>query len=542
MSEQPPNRVPPQQQAPSQPGYPQAPMQRNYPMPRYIPPVTSTMRAQAPVTAYQGGPVQAGWTAGARTAARPGYAGPGRGPGYPVAKKWNPNDDGAHLARLIIAIVAVCLLGLGLAVILLIASLSFHGLGVIVVILSSLPLLFIVGMVLWFDRWKPQPKLLMAACILWGAVAAVVGVVVFQALGIGIASLFGLDLTGDTMGAVVMAPLFEESFKGVFLVVLVLAGRKYFTGPLDGWVYGSLLGAGFAFTENLLYLSSGLAEGSAAGLVGTFVMRCLMSPLLHSTFVMCAGVSIGLASRRGQWWLTIVAWLPGMFCGMVLHGSWNAMATLTGEWDNGLAALAVTLAFSLLISCLWFGTGLFLRSGEAKATRRALGDYANAGWLTHDEVSMLGTWAGRRAGRRWARRFPGAIANMNRMISLSADLAAIRMRLLAQVAGAKEVQVERFELEEFTRNRRELMQRAEAGQRPGGQFTQQLPGVPGPGAPGTPGRPQAGDWPSGVGGPGTASGPGQPQAPGYRSQPGPGMNPPAGGYRPQSGGGWGPPR
>ncbi|HLR46651.1 MAG TPA: PrsW family intramembrane metalloprotease, partial [Deinococcales bacterium] len=125
-----------------------------------------------------------------------------------------------------------------------------------------------------------------------------------------------------------MAPLFEETTKTVFLVVVVLAARRFFEGPLDGFMYGSLIGAGFAFTENLLYLNGAYENAQATGLITLFFMRCVMSPLLHSSFSALAGLSIGFAARRGQWWMVALMWIPGLIAGMILHGLWNGMASL----------------------------------------------------------------------------------------------------------------------------------------------------------------------------------------------------------------------
>ncbi len=41
--------------------------------------------------------------------------------------------------------------------------------------------------------------------------------------------------------------------KGLALVALFYLARQEFDGPLDGIVYGALIGFGFSMTENLLY-------------------------------------------------------------------------------------------------------------------------------------------------------------------------------------------------------------------------------------------------------------------------------------------------
>jgi protease PrsW len=75
---------------------------------------------------------------------------------------------------------------------------------------------------------------------------------------------------------------------------------------------------------------------------------------------------------------------------------------------------------------------LALRREEARLTRARLGDYAVAGWFTAQEVDMLATPAGRRAGIAWARGLPGDRSRtMKGFIADATGLAAARQRALS---------------------------------------------------------------------------------------------------------------
>src|SRR5699024_8530983 len=77
------------------------------------------------------------------------------------------------------SVVLVALAG-GLLLMALLGGLSF-GLRLFALIgLSAVPLIGIIAYVLWLDRWKPQPKILLGICLLWGAVAAVILTLVFS--------------------------------------------------------------------------------------------------------------------------------------------------------------------------------------------------------------------------------------------------------------------------------------------------------------------------------------------------------------------------
>lgn len=384
-------------------------------------------------------------------------------PGGPANASWTTqftvraNDVNPHQTRNIVLLIAGILLtgalGFALFFIILFQSIAFSGVGFVILLLSGIPLVAIIGTVLLLDRWKPQPILLMASCVLWGAVASVVITLVAQLIfGVAAFALTGIDTSSPVLSAVVLAPVFEESAKTVFLVVIVLAARKFFEGPLDGFMYGSLIGAGFAFTENLLYLNSAYAEAQAGGLIVLFFVRCVMSPLLHSSFTALAGLSIGFAARRGKWWMALLMWVPGLIAGMLLHAAWNGAASLP---LSGVMNLIVMLLMSIIIAVLWWATAFFLWYRETKTAREALMRYAGAGWLTEEEARMLGTWGGRRAGRRWAQG--PARAHMKAMIRVAASLPPVRDRVEAGVGGSAEKEYEVFLLNRLVAERRSMM-------------------------------------------------------------------------------------
>ncbi|WP_245940812.1 MULTISPECIES: PrsW family intramembrane metalloprotease [Brevibacterium] len=423
---------------PAHPGMP-GPMQpRVYEQARFAPTVTQEMRVRAAVQTPQRMVSDTPWTGAVRQS-------------QPAEE---PGSTG-NIVRLVIAILAVCGLTLGLLLLALLGGLSFGVRLFALIGLSAIPLAGIILYVLWLDRWKPQPRILLALCLLWGGVASVILTLFVSLIGEVALYFAGVGVVPDVFGAVVQAPIVEETTKTVLLVVIVLAARRYFEGPLDGLVYGALIGAGFAFTENVLYLGSAWNE-STAGLWTTFVLRCLCSPLLHTVFSTCAGVTIGFAARKWPWWAAILMWLPGLFVGICLHAIWNG--TMTGLSQIGpIASIIGLIILSFILTSCWVVLGLLLRRSERLHTLNMLGDYANTGWLSHAEVDMLGTWKGRKFGRRWAASFPGGKEAMRTMIQTSARLSTTRMRLLAGIGGEKERAIESYQLKEFSAARDRLL-------------------------------------------------------------------------------------
>ena len=103
----------------------------------------------------------------------------------------------------------------------------------------------------------------------------------------------------DAFSAVVQAPIVEEFAKGLGVFLIFLTARRAFDGPVDGVVYGALVGAGFAFTENIQYFAISFIEGGVVDVTTTFFVRGILSPFAHVMFTSITGFALGLAARRG---------------------------------------------------------------------------------------------------------------------------------------------------------------------------------------------------------------------------------------------------
>lgn len=290
-------------------------------------------------------------------------------------------------------------------------------------VLALIPLAGVLWAVRIVDRWEPEPLSLVLFAIAWGAIVAVV-----IALGVDVALsvLFPAaadDPVRDALSSVVQAPLVEEFAKGLGVFLVFVFGRRTFDGPLDGVVYGALVGAGFAFTENILYFATSLIEGGVSDAAFTFFLRGILSPFAHVMFTALTGYALGLAARRGASTGNAAATgLVGVLCAAALHAVWNGSALFADFFH-----LYVTLQVPLFVA---FVLGVrTLRREEERLTRARLGEFAAAGWFTVQEADLLATRAGRRRARSWARTLPGDRSQeMKAFIREATLLAAARER------------------------------------------------------------------------------------------------------------------
>lgn len=304
-------------------------------------------------------------------------------------------------------------------------------------ILAVIPLAGVLLAVRLVDRWEPEPRGLVIAAVAWGAVGAV-GLALLVDLALSPAMVVIDPAVGDAFSSVVQAPIVEELAKGLGVLLIFLFGRRAFDGPVDGVVYGALVGAGFAFTENILYFATSLIEGGVTEVTFTFVLRGVLSPFAHVMFTAVTGYALGRAARRGASNAAALGpWVLGMLGAAVLHAVWNGSAVFADFF-----ALYATLQVPLFLA--FVGGVLLLRREEARLTRARLGEYAAAGWFSAAEVEMLATGRGRRHAMAWARTLPGDRRSlMADFIHEATALAAARQRALSgrDAAAAHEERV-----------------------------------------------------------------------------------------------------
>jgi RsiW-degrading membrane proteinase PrsW (M82 family) len=352
-------------------------------------------------------------------------------PEYHHSRAFDPEAviEGRAPGRTRVGLIAAIMIASGCALIVLIIYLavSFSNGGsaapfLIALPLALLPVPILVAGILWVDRLEPEPRADMVFTFLWGAGIAALLALVINTAGLDYITQPALGATtGEYVSASLGAPVVEETLKGLVFVWLLRRRRLELDGPTDGITYATLVGLGFAMMENVGYYINALVQPEFGGvkLLGyTFVVRGLLSPLVHPIFTSMTGIGAAYAaSHKRSNWALVVGW-----CGaMLLHGTWNA---LDGSSSFGLvigyAIMAVVLI--VLISVL-----VADRRRIVGELRRYLPGYEPTGLVTGEDIEMLSTLTGRRQARGWARSAGGRPA-MTAMADY--QLAATELALL----------------------------------------------------------------------------------------------------------------
>ncbi|WP_309123783.1 PrsW family intramembrane metalloprotease [Arthrobacter sp.] len=319
--------------------------------------------------------------------------------------------------------------------------------------LALVPLAICLVGIRWVDRWDPEPRGALVFAFLWGAGMSVA---VTLLLGPTVTLLLteGLDgATADVVGPVFQAPLVEEVAKGLGVLILVASRRSHFDGPVDGIVYAGTVAAGFAFTENVLYFGSALADPAGlGGLITVFVMRGLFSPFAHVMFTGALGLVLGIAVAKGRTRGRLaLAFILGLVPAIAGHMLWNGgLVVLFTDFFSFYFLVQVPLFLAVIAVVIG------LQRAERAVTYQRLAEYAGSGWLTGQEVDMVASARGRSSALAWARRI-GAGPAMKRFVRTGVRLAFVRQRLRAGHSAAADPQLEADLLHELNAARRQII-------------------------------------------------------------------------------------
>src|SRR3954471_2424975 len=265
---------------------------------------------------------------------------------------------------------------------------------ILAALLAAVPVGPLIACLLWLDRYEPEPRRMLAGGLLWGVFVATAVALLLEGVGGFVGGI------SDTRMLEVGAPVAEEASKGLFLLLLLWWRGAELDGVLDGIVYAGMVGVGFAFTENILYLASaydgsnGVGPGGVDALTGTFVLRCLASPFAHPLFTACTGIGVGLAVSSRRRSVRILAPIAGYVASVTLHAIWNT-STVYGPGNF----VSVYLILMAPIPRTAVALPVWVPRPEGRILAGALGDAGRRGLLPATDIGWVVDLSARRRAR-----------------------------------------------------------------------------------------------------------------------------------------------
>jgi protease PrsW len=268
----------------------------------------------------------------------------------------------------------------------------------LILVLSFLPV-FLYILILWgLDRYEKEPSLLVIAAFVWGAVPSILLALMMQiVLDVPVVAVSANQLTYELLGSSVVAPLTEEAVKAAALMLLLLFLGREIDSPIDGLIYGGVIGFGFAAVENMFYLFGAYSQGGVENVLTLAFLRAGVFGLNHAMYTGFTGVGVALALEVRQRWLRPIPILGGFALAVGAHALHNGLATMT--------AYAGPVSFLIAVLADWTGVLVLLgvALGAYLVERRRIVRYAEAlvrtGMLPADQVDVLKSTVRRRIAR-----------------------------------------------------------------------------------------------------------------------------------------------
>lgn len=245
---------------------------------------------------------------------------------------------------------------------------------------GAIPALIAMVVVDRLDAKRPEPRSLRWLVVAAGMLSVLPALIIERYIGENWVSQIGsplLTYQGASFTAFIMAAAVEEACK-ISVIYWVVWQRPEFDERMDGIVYGSRAGLGFALVENIKYISE---STSVTGMLTTWIMRAVLAVPGHA---MWSGM-IGYSAARRRFDKKGLGLVGGYLLAVSFHGLYDMTAfiqqPLSLEGHSTLvlfvlpALAAITLTAFFVLRAMARNA---LRLDDADAARGALASVPSA--------------------------------------------------------------------------------------------------------------------------------------------------------------------
>lgn len=290
-------------------------------------------------------------------------------------------------------------------------------------VLSGVAIAVVVFAYIWLDRWEPEPPRLLIFAFLWGASVAVILSVI---IGLVLESMIVRGVSEDVswVSIAIGAPVVEEAAKGAFLLLMMTGRRRRELNSLtDCLVYAGLVGAGFAWLEDILYIADGASLGDS---LLTAAVRLIMGPFAHSLFTTMFGIGVWFALHRRSALAKAGCILLGYLAAVIMHGLWNGSSLIGPE-----TYFAVYFFWMVPVFVFAIMLGIRSRRKEQQIVAEKLPGMVAAQLVTPSEATWLNSIRNRKLAIAHAHRIGGKPARkaVENFAAQVIELAFVRDRI-----------------------------------------------------------------------------------------------------------------
>jgi len=308
-------------------------------------------------------------------------------------------------------------------------------------LLYGLPLFLAIYLL---DLYEREPMSLVLGALAWGAVAAtVLSGIANEGWGLVVARVGGPVFAAEWTAALT-APFVEETLKLSGVVLIYLIARDEMDDMMDGFVYGAMVGLGFALVEDVFYFIA-IFGGTPGGVLAGFYVRVVSSGLYgHVLYTGLSGMGVAyFVSRRGEVpFGRRLAVAIGLFVAAVAgHFLWNSplLDFFPGSVDDVGDWLRIPLAAFVKGAPLLLVVVVLVRLSRRRERmwlEVALRSEVDSPALSEEELRVLLDPSARRRSRREMRARAGDAAErlLKRLQKEQVNLAMVRTRVASDDA------------------------------------------------------------------------------------------------------------
>jgi RsiW-degrading membrane proteinase PrsW (M82 family) len=285
---------------------------------------------------------------------------------------------------------------------------------------AVIPMLLYAYLVYWVDRFEKEPVLLLGGVFLWGAIfAAGAAFIANTFLGLGVYMFTGSQAFTELSTASAIAPVIEETLKGLACFFVFIFFRHEFDSILDGIVYAAITAIGFAATENIYYIYTyGFLENGINGILYLFFVRVILVGWQHPFYTSFIGIGLAISRLNRNLSIKILAPIIGWGLAILTHSIHNTISTVF----QGIHSMAIGLIFdwsgwiAMIIFVIW---ALYR---EQQWIKLQLTEEVTNGVITLAQYKVASSaWA--QTGARIKALFSGKYRLIDRFYELAAELA-----------------------------------------------------------------------------------------------------------------------
>lgn len=263
------------------------------------------------------------------------------------------------------------------------------------ILAALIPTLIYVMIIYWFDRYEKEPIWLLTAAFLWGAIPSIIIALIFNTIFSIPFELLVQGGAAEAFSAALVAPPVEESAKGLALLAIFFLWHNEIDSPLDGIIYGAMVGMGFAMVENVFYFVETYGSDGLEAWGINILFRAVVFGLNHALFTSMSGLGIAVAIMSKNKLTQLAAPVIGWCLAMFLHFVHNASVS----FDEALCFLALLFDWGGVI--LTLGIIVWSLVQERSWLRQYLAEEVTHGTLTSSQFQRVSSGR-QRTAFNWA--------------------------------------------------------------------------------------------------------------------------------------------